>query len=101
MAAHFSIFAWRIPMDREAWQAMVHRVAKSQTQLKQLNKQHRLLFFFITKKLWYHLWCMKWRRVVGRQSQLKKSYIGEDPTSQVFARKLLSHQDPDFYFIGE
>jgi len=81
MATHFSIFALRIPMDREAWQAMVHRVAKSQTRLKQLNKQHRLLFLFITKKLWYHLWCMKWRWEVGRQSQLEKSHIGEDPTS--------------------
>ena len=25
------------PMDQEAWQAMVHRVAKSQIQLKQLS----------------------------------------------------------------
>ena len=25
------------PMDRGAWQAMVHRVAKSQTQLKRLS----------------------------------------------------------------
>ena len=31
MATHFSILAWRIPMDREARQAMVHGVAKSQT----------------------------------------------------------------------
>ena len=30
MATHSSILAWRIPMDREAWQAIVHRVAKSQ-----------------------------------------------------------------------
>ena len=28
-----SILAWRIPMDREAWQTIVHGVAKSQTQL--------------------------------------------------------------------
>ena len=28
MATHPSILAWRIPMDREAWQATVHRVAK-------------------------------------------------------------------------
>ena len=28
------------PMDRGAWQAMAHRVAKSRTQLKQLNTQH-------------------------------------------------------------
>ena len=33
MATHSSILAWRIPMDRRAWQAAVHEVAKSQTQL--------------------------------------------------------------------
>ena len=33
MATHSSILAWRIPMDRGAWQATVRRVAKSQTQL--------------------------------------------------------------------
>ena len=33
MATHSSIPAWRITMDREAWRATVHRVAKSQTQL--------------------------------------------------------------------
>ena len=31
MATHSSILAWRIPMDRGAWRATVHRVAKSQT----------------------------------------------------------------------
>ena len=31
MAAHSSILAWRIPMDREAWQVTVHRIAKSWT----------------------------------------------------------------------
>ena len=30
MATHSSILAWRIPMDREAWQDTVHRVSKSQ-----------------------------------------------------------------------
>ena len=29
MTTHSSILAWRIPMDTEAWQATVHRVAKS------------------------------------------------------------------------
>ena len=34
MVTHFSILAWRInPMDRGAWRATVHRVAKSQTRL--------------------------------------------------------------------
>ena len=32
-------------MDRGAWQAMVHRVAKSQTQLKQRSTQHANLLF--------------------------------------------------------
>ena len=31
MATHSSILAWRIPMDRDAWQATVHGVAKSGT----------------------------------------------------------------------
>ena len=33
MATHSSILTWRIPMDRGAWQAIVHVVTKSQTQL--------------------------------------------------------------------
>ena len=33
MATHSSILAWRIPMDRRAWQDAVHGVAKNQTQL--------------------------------------------------------------------
>ena len=31
MATHSSILAYRIPMDRGAWRATVHEVAKSQT----------------------------------------------------------------------
>ena len=31
MATHSSVLAWRIPMDREAWWATVHGVAKIQT----------------------------------------------------------------------
>ena len=33
MTIHSSILAWRIPMDRGAWQATVQGVAKSRTQL--------------------------------------------------------------------
>ena len=33
MATHSRVLAWRIPVDRGAWWATVHRVAKSQTQL--------------------------------------------------------------------
>ena len=31
MPTHPSILAWRIPMDRGAWRAAVHRVTKTQT----------------------------------------------------------------------
>ena len=34
MATHSSIIAWRIPMDRGAYQATVHGVTKSQTRLR-------------------------------------------------------------------
>ena len=37
MATHSSILAWRIPTDRGARRATVHRVAKSQTRLKRLS----------------------------------------------------------------
>ena len=33
MATYSRILAWRMPMDRGAWWATVHGVAKSQTQL--------------------------------------------------------------------
>ena len=34
MATHSSILAWRIPMDRGAWWAIVHGVEKTQTRLR-------------------------------------------------------------------
>ena len=34
MATHSTILAWRICMDRGAWQATVQRVTKSQTGMK-------------------------------------------------------------------
>ena len=36
-ATHSSILAWRIHMDRGAWQATAHGVAKSWTRLKRLS----------------------------------------------------------------
>ena len=33
LTTHSSILAWRIPMDRGAWQATVHGFTKSQTKL--------------------------------------------------------------------
>ena len=38
MATHYSIYyCWESPVNREAWQATVHGVAKNWTELKQLN----------------------------------------------------------------
>ena len=33
MGTHFSVLAWRIPMDRGAWKAAIHGVAESWTGL--------------------------------------------------------------------
>ena len=43
MATHSSVFAWKNPMDREAWRATVHGVAKSQTRLS----MHAVVEIFI------------------------------------------------------
>ena len=40
-ATHSSILAWRIPMDRGAWETTVHGVTESLTQLS--NKAHTLV----------------------------------------------------------
>ena len=51
MATHSGILAWRIPMDRGAWWATVHGVAKNQTWLSMhmhtCNKVVKLLYFFL------------------------------------------------------
>ena len=43
VATHSSILAWRIPMDRGVWQATVHGVAKSQTQLSDHKQQQHII----------------------------------------------------------
>ena len=37
MATHSSVLAWRISVDRGAWQATVHGIAKSQTRLSDVH----------------------------------------------------------------
>ena len=37
MTTHSSILAWRIPMDRGAWWATVHRVSKESDTTQRLN----------------------------------------------------------------
>ena len=45
MATYSSIFTRRIPMDRGAWWAIVHRVVKSQTRLKRLSTAQHISYF--------------------------------------------------------
>ena len=43
MATHSSILAWKIPMDRGAWWAIVRGVAKSWTQLSDTHTHTSLV----------------------------------------------------------
>ena len=42
MATHSSILAWKNPMDGGAWEATVHGVPKSQTQLSDFSSPLRI-----------------------------------------------------------
>ena len=46
ITTHSSLLAWRNPMDRGAWRATVHGVAKSRTRLKQVSMQARTFTSF-------------------------------------------------------
>ena len=48
MATHSNILAWKNPMDRRAWRATVHGVAKSQTLLKQLSTHTQDIPIYVT-----------------------------------------------------
>ena len=47
MATYSSILVWRIPVDRGAWEARVHGVAKRQTSL---STPHRAHAFILSRK---------------------------------------------------
>ena len=46
MATHSNILAWRIPLDREAWRATIHGVAKNRTQLSD-QAQHSIRYVYM------------------------------------------------------
>ena len=52
MATHISIPAWKIPMDRGAWQATVHGVTKDRTQLSD-QAQHSIRYFYMGYPLYF------------------------------------------------
>ena len=56
---HSSILAWRNPMDREAWQATVHGVAKCQTRLSDFTFTFHLHAW--EKELATHSSVLAWR----------------------------------------
>ena len=58
MVIHSSILAWRIPMDRGAWWATVHRVADSDM-TEQLSTAHALTAHSVMDKPWV------WGRATG------------------------------------
>ena len=80
MATHFSILAWRIPMEKGAWRATVHRVTKSQTWLKWLSTHtHTYILGFPQwlsgKRLCLQCWRHRRRRLdpcVGKTPQRRK-----------------------------
>ena len=55
MAAYSSVLAWRIPMEKGAWQTTVHSTAKSQILLKQLGTRAHMI-------QQYHSWVFIQRR---------------------------------------
>ena len=46
MTAHPRILAWRIPMDRGAWWAIAHVVAKSQAQHRMVKMFQKVVSLF-------------------------------------------------------
>ena len=48
MATHSSNLAWKIPVNRGAWQTTVHEVAKSQTQLNDFHSHFSALLYLVT-----------------------------------------------------
>ena len=50
MATHSSILAWRTPMDRGAWRAIVHRLTQSFTWMKWLSTHNLEIKLFGRRK---------------------------------------------------
>ena len=71
MATHSSILTWRTPVDRGAWRATVHGVAKSRAQLKWLgsltfaSSQYMVAVIISETQIPAHNEHSGWRWVIG------------------------------------
>ena len=63
MAPHSSTLAWKNPMDRGAWWAAVHGVAKSRKRLSDFTFTFH--FHELEKELATHSSILAWRRGTG------------------------------------
>ena len=102
MAIHSSILVWRIPMDREAWRATVHGLAKNQTQLKQLSSSSSKLTQISQQfSLWKASVCWKVKRaserarVRNREAKIYKCLRYRIYTQNFFSHSFLSHFDSE------
>ena len=93
MAIHSSILAWRIPLDRGACRAIVHGVAKSWTQLSEMEKQWKqweILFSWAPKSLWMVTAAMKkktlapWKKSYDQPRQQRHYFANKGPSSQSY-----------------
>ena len=64
MATHSSILAWRIPEDRGAWWAAVHRIARSRTRLSDFTFTFH--FHALEKEMATHSSVLAWRIPIDR-----------------------------------
>ena len=102
MAIHSSILVWRIPMDRGAWRATVHRLAKNRTQLKRLSSSSSKLTQISQQfSLWRASVCWKVKRasvqarVRNREAKIYKCLRYRVYTQNFFSHSFLSHFDSE------
>ena len=89
MATHSSILAWKIPMDRGAWWATVHGVAKSQTWLKWLNMYNTCTVWVLSWRTGF--WCGAKLHTFCSRSVVRKNCLVDTGQIQWSNNKDLIH----------
>ena len=75
MATYFSILAWKNPMDRGAWWAIVHRVAKSRTRLRDHTHTH-------THSLCIECQALSWPVIFSQQPSTQRVHSTDGKTEE-------------------